>query len=53
MCEDMEKTLQIHLEEQRQAFTYLLAKYAEPVKNDNWYVPGQVALDIVNGRITE
>ena len=49
----MEKTLQIHLEEQAKAFAHLLAKYAEPVKNESWYVPGQVALDIVSGRITE
>jgi hypothetical protein len=50
----MEKTLEIHLEEQAEAFTTLLAKNAVDVSNDNdWYVPAQVAMDIVNGRIKE
>ena len=50
----MEKTLEIHLEEQAQAFTVLLAKNAVDVSNDNdWYIPAQVAIDIVNGKIKD
>ena len=48
----MEKTLEIHLEEQKILFAGLLAKHAVLVE-DNWFIPGQVALDIVSGRIKE
>ncbi len=48
-----EKTLSMHLLDQQKEFTYLLAKHAVEITKDNWYVPGQVALDIVNGKITE
>ena len=50
----MEKTLEIHLQEKAQEFTALLAKNAVDVSNDNdWFIPAQVAIDIVNGIIKE
>jgi|LauGreDrversion2_3_1035106.scaffolds.fasta_scaffold1150932_1 hypothetical protein len=49
----MEKTLEIHLEEQVTEFSRLLSKHAVQVSKDDWYVPAQVALDIVCGRIKE
>ena len=49
----MEKTLQIHLDEQSNMYARLLAKYSIEISEGAWYVPGQVALDIVSARITE
>jgi hypothetical protein len=49
----MEKTLEIHLNEQAVEYSRLLAKHAVQVAENDWYVPGQVALDIVSGRIKE
>jgi len=48
----MKKKLKIKVEEQNAQHSYLLAKNAILVQ-DEWYVPGQVALDIIAGRITE
>lgn len=49
----MEKTLKIQFEEQAIEFGRLLSKHAVQVSADDWYVPAQVALDIVSGRIKE
>jgi len=49
----MEKTLEINLNEQAAEFSRLLSKHAVQVSKDDWYVPAQVALDIVSGRIKE
>jgi hypothetical protein len=49
----MEKTLEINLNEQAVEFSRLLSKHAVQVSKDDWYVPAQVALDIVSGRIKE
>jgi len=49
----MEKTLKIHLRDQAVDFSNLLAKHAVQISKDDWYVPAQVALDIVSGRIKE
>jgi hypothetical protein len=49
----MEKTLEIHLHEQAVEFSRLLSKHAVQVSKDDWYVPAQIALDIVSGRIKE
>lgn len=51
--EQMEKTLAIHLSDQSERYTYLLAKHAVEITESEWCILGQVALDIVNGRITE
>jgi len=48
----MEKTLEIELANQSAKYSHLLAKNSILIE-DEWYVPGQVALDIVSGRITE
>ena len=48
----MEKTLENTLEEQNVEHCRLLAKHAVNIM-DEWYVPAQVTLDIVSGRITE
>jgi hypothetical protein len=48
-----EKTLKMHLVDQQQEFSYLLAKHAIQIAENDWYVSGQTALDIVNGKITE
>ena len=48
----MEKTLEIKMEEQNARYSHLLARNSILI-GDEWYVPGQVALDIIAGRITE
>lgn len=49
----MEKTLKIQLHDQAVEFSRLLSKHAVQISKDDWYVPAQVALDIVSGRIKE
>ena len=49
----MEKTLKINLRDQAIEFSRLLSKHAVQISKDDWYVPAQVALDIVSGRIKE
>ncbi len=49
----MEKTLEIHMREQAIEYSRLLAKHSVQVSKDDWYVPAQVALDIVSGRIKD
>jgi hypothetical protein len=49
----MEKTLEIHLQEQQNTMASLLAKYSIEIMPDNWFVPSQVALDIASGKIKE
>ena len=48
-----EKTLKMHLVDQQKQYSYLLAKHAVEITKNNWYVPCQIALDIINGNITE
>jgi hypothetical protein len=48
----MKTKIELHLLRQQNYFVRLLAKHAVLVEGE-WYVPGQVALDIVSGKIKE
>ena len=49
----MEKTLEIHLQEQQNLYVSLLAKYAVERRSGDWHIPAQTALDIISGVIKE